>query len=179
MPNLRGGKAYKKGKKAANSTTEEERAGAFTGRSTGEDYARVVRLLGNRRVLCFCNDGKERICKIRGSLCHRSKRQIISIGDIVLISLRVLTETDVLSSDDDTSAPIQTDASTKKEIGDIMHKYAHSHWRYIKQESGIHKFLFVEGGDAAAIIEDMFEEDHAEDAGTSETPEEDVNIDTI
>ena len=67
MPNLRGGKAYKKGKKTAND--KEEVVSKFLQREKDQEYARVIRMLGNRRGVCFCNDGKERTCKIRGALC--------------------------------------------------------------------------------------------------------------
>lgn len=48
-------------------------------------YAHVTKMLGNGRLMARCDDGKERVCKIRGSM-HR--RVWISVGDIVLISLR-------------------------------------------------------------------------------------------
>ena len=87
MPNMRGGKAYKKGKKSG---APEDAIGKFSGRIDGQDYARVTRILGNRRVICFCNDGVERICKIRGALCNRKspKKQRIEVGDVVLITMR-------------------------------------------------------------------------------------------
>ena len=48
-------------------------------------YGRIVKLLGNCNVLVFCNDNKERICHIRGSM---RKKVWLGPGDIVLISLR-------------------------------------------------------------------------------------------
>lgn len=51
-------------------------------------YGRVIEMLGDRRVLCFCDsDGKVRVCKIRGSLTY--KGMYIAVGDIVLLSPRL------------------------------------------------------------------------------------------
>jgi translation initiation factor 1A len=105
MPrNLRGGKAFKKGKKAKPAGEGgESHVQRFEepDRAQGVDYARVLRALGNRRMLCFCNDGVERVCKIRGALCKGPKRQKIEIGDIVLVSYRAYMTAD--SDDDDES----------------------------------------------------------------------------
>jgi translation initiation factor 1A len=97
MPNLRGGKAYKKGKKTA--SDKEEVVQKFLQRDTDQEYARVIRMLGNRRVICFCNDGRERNCKIRGALCKGPNKQKITVGDIVLLSFR---DFEVDSEDDST-----------------------------------------------------------------------------
>jgi initiation factor 1A len=94
--NMRGGKAFKKGSKGkARAAAEAAEAGGTAGRfeapdrDQGVDYARVLRTLGNRRLLCFCNDGMERVCKIRGALCRGRRRTIIHVGDIVLVSYRL------------------------------------------------------------------------------------------
>ena len=51
----------------------------------GQEYAQVLRLLGNGRVECNCMDGKKRMCTIRGAM---RKRVWINTGDIVLVGLR-------------------------------------------------------------------------------------------
>ncbi|RLI07417.1 translation initiation factor eIF-1A [Candidatus Bathyarchaeota archaeon] len=49
----------------------------------GDVYGVVVRLLGYDRALVRCQDGHERLCRIRGKL----KRRIwIRPGDVVLVS---------------------------------------------------------------------------------------------
>jgi len=49
----------------------------------GDVYGVVVRLLGYDRALVKCQDGHERLCRIRGKL----KRRIwIRPGDVVLVS---------------------------------------------------------------------------------------------
>jgi len=78
MPNKKGGKNYKKSKHANNDPVLYER-------QEGQMYARILKLLGNCNVLVFCNDNKERICHIRGSM---RKKVWLGPGDIVLISLR-------------------------------------------------------------------------------------------
>jgi len=60
--------------------------------TSGQMYGRVTKLLGGYHVIVYCNDDKERMCTIRGTM---RKKVWISTGDIVLISLR-----DCLSSDD-------------------------------------------------------------------------------
>ncbi len=106
--NQRGGKAYKKGskgkaKEAAAAAAGDGGAGRFEApdRSQGVDYARVLRALGNRRMLCFCNDGAERVCKIRGALCKGPRRKKIEVGDIVLVSYRAFMEGESDSATDD------------------------------------------------------------------------------
>jgi len=168
--NLRGGKAFKKGKKPAAGTTEKEEK--FFGRDADQDYARAVTMLGNRRVRCFCNDGKERICKIRGSLCKGPKKQKIEVGDIVLISYRSFTDSES-ESDEDISGNVVTPVTSL--TADIMYKYSRSHWRHIRKESGVHQRLFlVEEG--AEGLDEMFDPDAKEEIHEDE---EDVDIDAV
>ena len=51
----------------------------------GQEYARVTKMLGDCRLLAFCFDGKERMCKIRGAF---RKRVWIREGDFILVGLR-------------------------------------------------------------------------------------------
>ena len=53
----------------------------------GQEYAKVVSMLGNNRVKAKFADGVERTCKIRGSM---RRREWVHVGDIVLVSLRDL-----------------------------------------------------------------------------------------
>ena len=197
--NQRGGKAYKKGskgkaKEAAAAASADGGAGRFEApdRTQGVDYARILRALGNRRMLCFCNDGAERVCKIRGALCKGPKRKKIEVGDIVLVSYRAFMEgaADSLTDDSDEEAPFVTTAhrggsaaasasdmtptagaatldSGRKDIGDIVHKYDSRHWRYIRKETGLHALLFGEAmGKASGVagaVDEM--EDIFEDRG--------------
>jgi translation initiation factor 1A len=51
----------------------------------GQEYAKVIALMGEGRVQAICADGVERICHIRGTL--RKKVWIVK-DDIILVSLR-------------------------------------------------------------------------------------------
>ncbi len=77
-PNKKGGKNYKKGKHATDAPIVYERL-------EGQMYARVIKVLGNCNLLVYCNDGRERICHIRGNM---RKKVWMGTGDIVLISVR-------------------------------------------------------------------------------------------
>ena len=48
-------------------------------------YARVLKMLGSGRLNALCDDGKERLCKIRGSMM---KKVFINIDNIILVSIR-------------------------------------------------------------------------------------------
>lgn len=171
MPNrnVRGGKAYKKGKKPVE-MTPEDMAGKFFAKEDGwQDYGRVLRMLGDRRVLCFCNDGNERVAKIRGALCKGAKRKKIEVGDIVLLSFRDFEENESnvggggSTTDAAPTATALTHVTGRKEIADLVEKYAREHWHLIRRMHGIHANLFVTvektgpplpGGD-----DDIFEND--------------------
>jgi initiation factor 1A len=148
--NVRGGKAYKKQKKHP---TEGAKRDRFTGRDDGQDYGRVLAMLGDRRVRCFCNDGAERICKIRGRLCKGRNKKLITVGDIVLISPRDFAE----GSDSDEGA------GGKKALDegawDLIDRIERDDWRAIKKEADIHRDLFgVMAADEGVAHDDIFED---------------------
>ncbi len=177
--NVRGGKAYKKQKKHP---TEGAKRDRFTGRDDGQDYGRVLAMLGDRRVRCFCNDGAERICKIRGRLCKGRNKKLIAVGDIVLISPRDF---------DDGS---ESDEGPKKGADDgawdLIDRIERDDWRAIKKEAGVHRDLFgvlttEEGGMAH---DDIFEDAapaalttkaEKENGTESESEDEEVDVDAI
>ena len=51
----------------------------------GQEYARVMAMLGNGRVRAKFADNSERVCRIRGSM---RKREWIGVGDVVLVAAR-------------------------------------------------------------------------------------------
>ena len=52
----------------------------------GQDYGKVLRMLGNGRLEAYCfEDGQTRQCHIRGKM---RKKVWVSAGDIVLVSMR-------------------------------------------------------------------------------------------
>lgn len=80
MPNQKGGKNYKKSKHAT-----PQKATLFLPEAD-QIFGRVIRNLGQRRMLVFSNDNKIRMCHIRGSM--RRGSSWITVGDIVLITRR-------------------------------------------------------------------------------------------
>jgi initiation factor 1A len=123
MPNLRGGKAYKKGK--GKSGDDEV---VFIDKQPDQLIGRIVRLLGNRNTSIYCEDKKVRICKI-SSGCKKGNR--FEMGDIVLISLR---DCDVSAAD--LAKGIRSDR------GDILDKYNPIQFAQLKKE-GVNPHIFA------------------------------------
>lgn len=53
-----------------------------------EEFAYVIKLLGNCRALVLCDNGNEAIGVIRGSMRRFNKRVLIETGDIIAVSMR-------------------------------------------------------------------------------------------
>src|SRR5436189_3804305 len=75
-----GGKNRRRGK---NENDNEKRELVF--KEEGQEYAQVVKMLGNGRLQAVCFDGESRLAHIRGKL---RKKVWINQGDIILLSLR-------------------------------------------------------------------------------------------
>jgi translation initiation factor IF-1 len=83
MPNIRGGKGYKSGKEKSKLGEKEEVE--FIEVQPDQMVGRLVRILGDLNAMIYCQDNKQRICKI----CRSVKKSVrFEIGDIVLVSLR-------------------------------------------------------------------------------------------
>ncbi|KAF2292350.1 hypothetical protein GH714_020450 [Hevea brasiliensis] len=76
----KGGKNRKRGK---NEADDEKRELIF--KEDGQEYAQVLRMLGNGRCEAMCIDGSKRLCHIRGKM---HKKVWIAAGDIILVGLR-------------------------------------------------------------------------------------------
>lgn len=74
--NGKGGKNRKRG------TDDEKREVVF--KEDGQEYAQVLRMLGNGRCEAMCIDGIKRLCHIRGKM---HKKVWIAAGDIILVGL--------------------------------------------------------------------------------------------
>lgn len=160
MPNKTGGKNYKKSKHGG-----AEAAVVYIDRQEGQQYGRVIRVLGNGNMLVYCNDGEQRICHIRGAI---RKRVWINLGDVVLVSLR--------------------DFGAEEDRGDILAKIDPKAYSKVKKEAGVNPVLFNNlegGGGAAAAAEDgagddiEFETDApaAGGAGAAAAADADADID--
>jgi len=75
----KGGKNRRRGK----NENEEKRELKF--KEDGQEYAQVLRMLGNGRLEASCFDGVKRLCHIRGKL---RKKVWVNQGDIILVGLR-------------------------------------------------------------------------------------------
>lgn len=201
---MRGGKAYKKHKKG-----DDIKEGIkFSKATEGQSYARVLRLLGDRRALVFCNDGNDRIARICGALCKGPNKQIIEVGDIVLVSYREFSWKDTtiygagsLTMGSAKDAPVTATAAVnekgRKDVADLMYKYQRYHWADIKDTCpDVHPRLFPTMDELSAIDtekkkregvedEDVFDDDRIEHVGDDSTSvsiddkEEELNIDDI
>jgi len=75
----KGGKNRRRGK----GDDDERRELIF--KEDGQEYAQVLKMLGNGRLTALCFDGVERLCHIRGKM---RKKVWVNVGDIVLLGLR-------------------------------------------------------------------------------------------
>jgi translation initiation factor 1A len=120
MPNFKGGKKYKAGKH-----TETKAEFYEVDWSAGQSVGRILKPLGDRNMLVFCHDNKERICHIRGAI---KKSERITVGDLVLISIR--------------AQEMNATQSTQKDKGDILVKYEREQHRQLKK-IGVNPALFT------------------------------------
>jgi len=81
----KGGKNRRRGK---NENETEKRELVF--KEDGQEYAQVIKMLGNGRLDALCFDGVKRLCHIRGKL---RKKVWINTGDIILLGLRDYQDT--------------------------------------------------------------------------------------
>lgn len=124
-PNLKGGKHYKKKAK----TGEQDPSILQIERLPDQQVARVIRVLGNRNMMCYCNDNKMRICHVRGKLRNRV---YVEQGDLVLVSLR-----------DYEATPAAGAAKPEADRGDILAKYPYECLSKLKKEDGVNPKLFM------------------------------------
>ncbi|EPY79170.1 eukaryotic translation initiation factor 1A, Y-chromosomal isoform 1 [Camelus ferus] len=76
----KGGKNRRRGK---NENKSEKRELVF--KEDGQEYAQVIKMLGNGRLEALCFDGVKMLCHIRGKL---RKKVWVNTSDIILVGLR-------------------------------------------------------------------------------------------
>lgn len=156
MVNTQGGKKYKSGKGGNEPRAELHDIGP------DQMVGRIIRNPGNRYMLVYCDDDKQRLCKIKGGL---RKKVWFAVGDIVLLSVRDIG--------------VSMTETTKGERGDILAKYEQSIHSKLKKEYDVNPILFtaIETTGAAVAMpemdEDVFEFEGADGSG------DDVDIDAI
>jgi translation initiation factor 1A len=142
MPNRTGGKNYKKSKQTGSFVKP------FIERQDDQLYARILKNLGGRNMLVYCNDNKIRLCHICGAM---KKFTWLNTGDLVLVSLRGFEK--------------KPEAGSKEyEKGDILAKYDVDHLGKLKKLPDINPKLFMQletmdGTVLAAIGEKTGKED--------------------
>lgn len=190
--NPRGGKAFKKAPKRVvdGNAGREER---FSGADDSQDYARVLAMLGNRRVRALCNDGVERVMKIRGRLCQKGRnKKIIRVGDLVIYSRRdfgAIPPSSDESGDETAAAAAGGDGC----ICDLLDRVEPENYRQVRKQPGVNAILFPtaaagSSGPPMPPGEDIFDDGAAKAIAAAveekvELPESDsereINIDAI
>lgn len=125
MPNIRGGKAYKKSK---GKSKLEDDAVVYLDKGSDQMVGRIVRLLGNLNAQVYCEDNKQRICKISRGI---KKHVRFEAGDVVLISTR---DCEVPKAD--------LEKGLHSDRGDILDRYHPQQYDQLKEE-GISSAMFV------------------------------------
>lgn len=157
MPNLKGGKAYKKTKHASNEDPQ------FIELAKDQMYGKIIRNLGGLNMMVFCNDNKERICHIRGSM----RRKVwMNPGDIIILSLREMSETD------------------SKERGDIVAKVDPKFYTRLRNSGLVNEHLFnvketgVTTGELGGFVFDNSgeNEDNSEKDSKEDSEEENTKV---
>jgi translation initiation factor 1A len=158
MPiNKKGGKNCKKGKNS-NAKEDEMIFMVECNKNDGQMFGRVTKVLGDKRFSVRCNDGKERVCKLSGTI---RKNDRVELNGIVLISIR-----------DPTLGSINSDSNR----GDIIANVDPRLHKDLKEMEGINPILFLTGDKESDVIDDIFDrnagDDEDEDEDDSKTPDE-------
>ncbi|TNY21303.1 nucleic acid-binding protein [Rhodotorula diobovata] len=151
----KGGKNRRRGK---NENDGDKRELVF--KEEGQEYAQVLKMLGNGRVEAMCFDGEKRLAHIRGKM---RKKVWINQGDIVLLSLR----------------DFQDDKA------DVIQKYSSDEARKLKQYGELPETAKInegpteEDGEGLDVVE--FDEVSADedDDDDDERKDDDFDIDDI
>ena len=125
----KGGKQFRRGK---NIPYMEKRQLEF--KEDQQEYALVTKMLGNSRCECKCSDGRTRLGIIRGSM---TKRVWISMGDLVLVSLREYQD----------------------DKADIIHKYTHEEANTLKSYGQIDGNMYNASSNLTEDCENQEEEE--------------------
>ena len=115
----------------------------------GEEYAQILRLLGQGRVEANCFDGVKRMCTIRGKLRNRVW---INSGDIILVSLREFGD----------------------DKADVIHKYYPEESFELQELGEIPENIAINEG---KVDEEMMDENDLELGGGSDDDEDNKNDD--
>jgi initiation factor 1A len=175
MPNNKGGKGYKKGK---HPTGEVDVKMIQWDEDDGQMFGRVLKSVGNRRFRVYCNDNKERLCKLAGAI---RKSEWVGEGTIVVISLRGLSSGSAAGGN-------------AEDLGDILQVVDPRLHGKIKKLANVNPALFaqVESQDIQQVIQrvnqgsnlededDLFDRSDAkEETNVKKDDDSDIDIDGI
>jgi translation initiation factor 1A len=168
-PNKKGGKNYKKGKHSEPDAVLYECL-------DGQMYGRIIKLLGGCNAIVYCNDNRERLCHIRGTM---RKKVWLATGDIVLISLRDLDTTGSKSA-------------SSIDRGDICAKYEKEVYKKLREkDKTINPLLFMtietaessqmNGGGGNRVMDDGlgYEFDEASESGSGSESDSETKTNII
>ena len=178
MPNQKGGKGYKKGNNKHTSQDIDIKMVDWD-EDDGQMFGRVVKSVGNRRFRVYCNDNKERLCKLAGTI---RKSEWVGEGTIVVLGLRGLSSGSAVGGN-------------SEDLGDILQVVDQRLLGKLKKIPGINQALFaqIEAQDIQQVVQRVnqgssFEdEDDLFDRGGDKPPSEEkgnesdssLNIDDI
>lgn len=152
----KGGRNRRRGKNEKDGDKRE-----LTFREDGQEYAQVIKMLGNGRLHAQCFDGTQRLGNIRGKL---RKKVWVNVGDIILLSLREFQDSK----------------------GDVIMRYSADEARSLKAYNELPDTVKVNETDFSADAEaDMgfeFDDDRdseSDDSDDSGVPNKDLTIDDI
>ena len=156
MPNKKGGKKFKKGKKQS----YNDKKLIYKNPKEDQEYGKVISTCGNGRFQIECFDGKTRLGILAGNM---RKRVWVNNDDIVLISRwEFLTDSDKCS---------------------IVHKYDSDEVSKLQKEGEFPKNIQFESENNFNISDDMISFDYNEpkssSSESSEEEEEEINLDDI
>ncbi len=82
MPNKKGGKKFKKGKKSSNHFSKKLVVKNEEEGVEDQEYGKIVKVSGGGRFRVFCFDGKERM----GTVCGQMRKRVwVKADDVVLV----------------------------------------------------------------------------------------------
>ena len=158
MPNIRGGKSYKKSKGKTKFGEDEDVA--FLEIAKDQMVGRVLKLLGNLNVTVYCQDNKQRLCKI----CRSIKKSVrFEVGDIVLISLR-----------DCEVSTAELAKGVRGDKGDILDRFHPKQFKELKEKSGVNPAIFLTLSSVNEMAIKVTNGDLAGALALAETAEEDI-----
>jgi translation initiation factor IF-1 len=146
---MKGGKGYKKMKGAEKEVVD------WIDIQRLQFVARVVKILGDRNILCYCHDNISRMCHIPRGMKGKTPDKLIQIGDIILVSLRDFTAS-FLDPAQSTKEQLQEEKEAldkaMKSItrGDVIAKYPPDQVRSFKKD-GLYPKLFMKLEEVAEL----------------------------